>query len=552
MDEKYRIFWGESHDNTYTVDPPPAPIGEVIGRAASHLDFYSAAYYTSCAAAFRAGEHLSEGEAPTELTLEGWKEPERLEREWAQEQEATREMNDPGRFVTFPGYEWQGDGTSGDHNLIFRREGAPIFRVDTLTDLYERLRGRKVLAIPHHLAYRVGRRGHDWSVYDGALSPFAEIYSLHGCSETDEEWIGMRENVHMGPSAGAGTYEEALARGYHLGAICSTDNWGEMPGRYGHGRMACLAEELTRDSLWEAFNARRIYGVTGDRIRLDFRVNGARMGEVVPAGLARRIRVDVRGSDAIDRIEILRNNRVIATHCHQGTWDLPEPHRKTRLKLRIELGWGPQENEVPMPPKEWEGLLEVDDGRVLDAEPCWISPGQGMPRIDADGARFRMRTTRKTVTSEVQNAFVFELEGRPDSEIRLRINGREERGTVREFARRSRLMVFEDECERMLAERRDLEPGSPERRDIYHFLAYIAKIHRAIPESGYTARLEFDDDEPLDGESHYRVRVEQRNGQRAWSSPIWVRPGHMRNEEKRVGRRVNEVNEVNKVKQVTT
>ena len=26
------------------------------------------------------------------------------------------------------------------------------------------------------------------------------------------------------------------------------------------------------------------------------------------------------------------------------------------------------------------------------------------------------------------------------------------------------------------------------------------------------------------GEVHYRVRVEQRNGQRAWSSPIWVAP----------------------------
>ena len=26
------------------------------------------------------------------------------------------------------------------------------------------------------------------------------------------------------------------------------------------------------------------------------------------------------------------------------------------------------------------------------------------------------------------------------------------------------------------------------------------------------------------GEVNYRVRVEQRNGQRAWSSPIWVAP----------------------------
>lgn len=50
-----------------------------------------------------------------------------------------------------------------------------------------------------------------------------------------------------------------------------------------------------------------------------------------------------------------------------------------------------------------------------------------------------------------------------------------------------------------------------------------AKVHRAIPEAGYVAGMEWEDDEPLEGETHYRVRVEQRNGQRAWSSPIWVR-----------------------------
>ena len=29
---------------------------------------------------------------------------------------------------------------------------------------------------------------------------------------------------------------------------------------------------------------------------------------------------------------------------------------------------------------------------------------------------------------------------------------------------------------------------------------------------------------PLTGEYHYRVRAEQRNGQRAWTSPVWVSP----------------------------
>ena len=87
-------------------------------------------------------------------------------------------------------------------------------------------------------------------------------------------------NPHMGPGAGGSTYQSALDAGLHLGAVCSTDNWTNMPGHWGQGLMACLAEELTRDSLWEAFRRRRVYGVTGDRIELDFTCNGAPMGSI--------------------------------------------------------------------------------------------------------------------------------------------------------------------------------------------------------------------------------------------------------------------------------
>ncbi|HEB29675.1 MAG TPA: hypothetical protein ENI15_02220 [Spirochaetes bacterium] len=76
----------------------------------------------------------------------------------------------------------------------------------------------------------------------------------------------------------------------------------------------------------------------------------------------------------------------------------------------------------------------------------------------------------------------------------------------------------------MLHELTGLRPGSPEREDIYYIMSYLAKIHRVIPESGYSAEVVIEDDEPLKGETNYRVRVEQRNAQRAWSSPIWVRP----------------------------
>lgn len=522
--DSYTVFWGETHDNTYQFSPAKDSISQVLSKAASHLDFYAAAYYTSQASAFEEGGHQSEKESASDLILEGWKEDDRLNREWAEVQAATREKNEPGSFVTFPGYEWQGDGSPGDHNVYAFEEGLPIFKVNTLSELYERLRGHNALAIPHHTAYRPGRRGRDWSVYDERLSPFAEVYSVHGSSETDEELIGMRSNFYMGPGQAGGTYQDALDRGYRLGAVCSTDNWGDMPGHYGNGRMACLATELTRAGLWEAFNARRVYGVTGDRIGLDFRVNDAEMGSVLQTSGKRRITVQVTGSDALDRIEILRNGKVIHTHCHQGSWELPRPGMRSRYKMRVEAGWGPRQSELAVADHAWDGTVRIDEGRILSAEPCWISPQPGRPEIDSNEASFRMISPPDKVKEPHQNANVFELEGDVTDSVHVSLNGNEVHEPISELASGSRVLWYRDECVRLLEEQAGIPANSPEREDVYYLLGYKAKIHRVIPEAGYTATVTIDDDDRMDGEWNYRVRVEQRNGQRAWSSPIWVHP----------------------------
>ena len=525
-----RIYWGESHDNTYqTIEHQaghaPPHIQTALERGKSHLDFYCAAYYTAESPAFRPGGHLSESDEPHRLILEDWKSEQRLDAEWAEVQEATKRMNDPGRFVTFPGYEWQGDGSSGDHNVYARCEGTLlIHRVQTVAELYERLRGSDALAIPHHVAYRSGLRGRDWSVYDERLSPYCEIYSIHGCSEIDDEWVGMRTNAHMGPNYHAGTWQAALDRGHHLGCICSTDNWGRMPGHYGRGLMAVRAAELTREALWDAFRARRVYGVTGDRIQLDFRVNGADMGSTISAAGKRSIQVRVTGSYELDRVELLRNGRVIATHCHQGTWDMPRPHERSKFKMRVEAGWGPRADELKAPDHAWDGELELAGGRMLGFEPCWVSPGQGRPDIHGGKAAFSMVSSAGDMSHRSQNANVFEFEAEPRTPLRIRMNELEEADTVAGFASGSREMWFRDECVRMLQTLAGIEPGSPQREDIYHHVAHKVKLHRPMPEAAYKVECAWEDDEPLGGEVNYRIRVEQRNAQRAWSSPVWVRP----------------------------
>ena len=60
---------------------------------------------------------------------------------WNELNELTREYNEDGSFIIFPGYEWSGNtGLGGDRNVLFMHEGQQIHRsshalVDDQTDL---------------------------------------------------------------------------------------------------------------------------------------------------------------------------------------------------------------------------------------------------------------------------------------------------------------------------------------------------------------------------------------------------------------------------------
>lgn len=145
-----------------------------------------------------------------------------------------------------------------------------------------------------------------------------EIYSCWGQSESPgaDLW-------NKGQTPGAGAWE-ALRRGYRLGMIASSDNHVGMPGRsypgdrqvhtpFKGGLCAIWAENLSRESLFQALKARRCYGTTGERIIVGFSMDGAPMGSILPAAdTDRRIDVEVHGTDVLDRVEVIHNLRTVA------------------------------------------------------------------------------------------------------------------------------------------------------------------------------------------------------------------------------------------------
>ena len=508
----YNLYWGDSHTNLHGRHSED--LQDYFKYASEVLDFWPVAYYPVERYDFQG------------FKAEDFLPQEKVASDWEKICEFSKKFNDPGSFVVFPGYEWHGSGDSGDHNVFFLKDNPPMIKVGMLAELYERLRseGIDAYAIPHHTAYIPGVRSKDWSVHDEKISPFAEIFSSHGSSESDEQCPGLWHNRNMGPGTAGGTIEDGLNAGNKFGIIASNDTHDGYGGQWDKGIMACWAQKLTRESLWEAFAARRVYGVTGDRMRLDFNVEGSPMGSAIARSGPVNIDASVYGCDAIDRIELLRNNRVIATHCHQGTWDIPTADEIVTFKFRIECGWGARHFEIPnFGPRQWKCSIDVENGEILSVEKCWHGSGQSLGPIEGGKCEFGFLTEEQPQHGRANmEANIFEIKARPSDTIKLDLDGKLVELTVAEAMAGSRIIDHIKEAGDYVRERFGIEPTDLPRVDRLYYAGHKVKIHKAIPEAGLRAKLDFVDENAPVGTNFYRVRVSQRNGQMAWSSPIWV------------------------------
>lgn len=423
---------------------------------------------------------------------------------WSDYLAATEAANQDGQFVTFPSFEWH-SMRYGDHCIYFRDVATPeIFHVAHIEALRGRLRRHPhpSLLIPHHIGYKQGFRGINWDAFTSELSPVVEIMSFHGASEHSE---APPAYLHaMGPRDYRSTVQYALAQGQVFGFIGSTDHHSAHPGSYGYGQIAVWAEDLSRAAIWDAIAKRRCYALTGDRIALQFSLNDSPMGALLPFTSERRMDVAIEAASALDYVDILHNNRVIH---RESVYQQPMAYSRP-LKLRLEMGWGELETLT-----DWDVDLRVERGELLGIEPHLRGHDIGIPVIDdvtpcvlshldySGGNRVKLRTQsprNASVTSSSTQAITLHLRGTSETLICATVNGLDVRLPLA-----------------------DLELGS---RSFYTsgFVSPSFVFQRALPEAEYRRQFSLTHESAGGEREWYYARVRLRNGQWAWSSPIWV------------------------------
>jgi hypothetical protein len=443
---------------------------------------------------------------------------------WEEIVEVVARHDDPGNFVALAGYEWHGDRKKfGDLNVFYFGDAPALTYPKTLGDLYAHLRIHNGIAIPHHTAYAPGHCATDWNAIDPQLSPVVDLFSVHGSSEAVGRGDLLTSNRYMGPGVSGGTAQDALESGLHIGFIAANDGDG-LPGSWNMGLGALWCEEKTRKGIRNALAERRTYGVTGDRIKLWFAANEQPMGSIIEARGGVTLDVDATGSDAIDRIELLRNNRVIETHCHRGSWEYSQLESHTKIKSRFLFGWGPTKllgfGEQTFP---WRGELRVNGGRLLDVEPCFSDFGQSFDHVDERTCRWNLTisTTRPPHQPPAQG-LIFELEANSQTTLSLEVEGVQLELFVRDLMQRTQVWGLEAESLARFEARGISADQIPNAGNVWASSRKI-KSELAAVEAAYRVTRSFrDEDPPVGRENFYYVRVTQNNGQMAWSSPIWV------------------------------
>ncbi|MFH1278334.1 MAG: CehA/McbA family metallohydrolase [Candidatus Eisenbacteria bacterium] len=289
----YQVLWGDLHMHSRLSDGTGEP--DDLYRYARDVGNLDVAAVT---------DHDHHGLRP--LGAESWKAME----EWA------AEFYEPGLLVTLLGYEWT-NWVYGHRNVYYGGPSGPLHSTadsatNTPEELWAALEGGSAMTIAHHTGG--GPVPTDWSVPPPAeWETLVEISSIHGSSE---QIGGLKEIYDPAPGS---FVRDALALGYRLGFIGSGDGHVGHPGETespSGGLAGILAEERTRESVWEALRARRTYATSGERIWLRFRLGEHWMGEEVVGGeLPDRLsfHLEAGGTAPIDVAELIGNGTTLDT-----------------------------------------------------------------------------------------------------------------------------------------------------------------------------------------------------------------------------------------------
>jgi hypothetical protein len=263
---------------------------------------------------------------------------------------------------------------------------------------------------------------------------------------------------------------------------------------------------LDRNSIIQAINNRHTYALTGDRILIDFCVDGAMMGSTIKAGSEVEASYDVRCPDELEVVEIIQDGEVVHRVYPKTKIDLDTAVAEP-FQIRLEWGWGPWGDLALDRIADWAFDLSISNGKILNVVPCL----QSGPFDEDRRHRFDLKSdTELDIVSysarhggyrqNPNQSVVLELEGSAATELNLQMirpTHASSSSTIAELHQSSSSLFT-----------------GPFPQESYQW-------HRIVPLPSSRASGKTKIKIP-DNQSNVYLRVKQQNGHIAWASPVFI------------------------------
>lgn len=325
---------------------------------------------------------------------------------WDKAVELIHTLNEPGRFVCYPGTEWCGNSCAGgDRNIVFLRDTKPLFPFDA--------QGRLVRSFEWNEFTHGTLKPGAWPVDDlyaaYAHDPEGHLMMPHvGGRRCNLDWHHPELERLIEVSSAWGqfhwVYAEALQRGYRVGAAANSD---EHQGRCGGGVPATavfgsrggltgvLAQQFDRDGVAKALRARHTFATTGERSFASLRQGEHLMGDAYTLQDTLPLQYHLLGDQGWEEVSLYDGDKLIWSR------NLHEELGLANHRIRIRIGGARIKDRYRG--AYWTGEIEMTGACINDFTAFGLDhPEQVCWRKNATTLAFRTDTNGDTDSIELQ------------------------------------------------------------------------------------------------------------------------------------------------------
>jgi hypothetical protein len=324
----YNVYYGDLHNHSNVSDGTGTPASAYnYAKNTAHLDFFSLSDHSD------------------QMTSA----------EWADIKNQANTYNENGVFTAFYGFEWSSNMIYGNNGVIntddYCSVGSPT---DTFEGFVAWLASR-----PNGIAFfnHPGKEnyvGLEFNYF--TTTPSDQLVGIELWNRGDAFDVYYYNDGYY-PGDNKGYFDEALERGWKIGAMGANDNHSGTWGTAYPYRMAILSNNLTRADLLAAMQARRFFSTLDKNLSLSFKINGMEMGSTIE-GSNFTVQIQARDADGEIFNQVVLYNK---NHDIVNTWSLNTSAVDVSLNLNSNAG------------DYYYVKIRQSDGDEAISSPIWIS-----------------------------------------------------------------------------------------------------------------------------------------------------------------------------------